>query len=114
MNYEKIILEMLERIKDLEEKVERLETKKENVEKKSSVNFTNEVREYIKSKKIEARKKGEREIILLCNDIQKEFKVTGRPRSVCVAMYDCMQANDEVLFAPPKKYSTTVKIKYYL
>lgn len=114
MNYEKIILEMLERIKDLEEKIERLETKKENVEKKSSVNFTNKVREYIKNKKIEAKTQGKSEVILLCNDIQKEFNVTGRPRSVCVAMYDCMQANDEVLFAPPKKYSTTVKIKYYL
>ena len=114
MNYEKIILEMLERIKDLEEKVERLETKKENMEKKSGVNFTNKVREYIKNKKIEAKTQGKSEVILLCNDIQKEFNVTGRPRSVCVAMYDCMQANDEVLFAPPKKYSTTVKIKYYL
>ena len=114
MNYEKIILEMLERIKELEEKVERLESNKLGTSEKNGVNFTNEVREYIKNKKIEAKTQGKSEIILLCNDIQKEFNVTGRPRSVCVAMYDCMQANDEVLFAPPKKYSTTVKIKYYV
>lgn len=29
-------------------------------------------------------------------------------------MYDCMNTNDEVLFAPASGKSTTVRIKYYL
>ena len=120
MNIERIILEMLDRIKILEEKVEMLETAKSTAslpctpERRQGSNFTQAVREYIVKCKLEAKEKGLAEITLLCNDIQKAFKVTGRPASVCTAMYDCMKPKDEIVFAPPKGKSTTLKIKYYL
>lgn len=113
MNYDKIIIELLERIKNLEERVDILEMRRSKIEEKCG-NLTGKVREYINKIKNDARACGEKELILICNDVQKVFKITNRARSVCEAMYDCMSDNDEVLFAPPSKYSTTVKIKYFL
>ncbi|MBP3591905.1 MAG: hypothetical protein J6K14_05420 [Clostridia bacterium] len=119
MDYAKTILEMLERIKTLEEKVTMLEnkdlTQNTNDTKKSNyTNLTQKAREYITMSKMKAKESGEKELILLCNDIQKALKVTQRPASICTAMYDSMSINDEVVFAPPKGKSTTLKIKYYL
>lgn len=105
---------MWDRIKELEEKFEKLEKNQKGEKNMSESNFTNRVREYIKNKKIEAKEQGKQELILLCNDIQKVFNVKDRAPSVCTAMYDSMQPNDEILHAPPKKQSTTVKIKYYV
>lgn len=117
MNYDKIILELLDRIKTLEEKVSVLENGGINGNVESAekhVVFTDVVRAYINVLKKEAAERGEKELVCVCNDIQKYFKVTNRAPSVCDAMYSCMSENDEVLFAPPSKYSTTVKIKYHL
>ena len=120
MNYEKIILEMLERIKVLEDKVAMLEKNKNtNAEdydstQKNYSNLTQKAREYITKKKIHAKANGLNEITLLCNDIQKALGVTQRPASICRAMYDSMNSTDEIVFAPSKGLSTTLKIKYYL
>ncbi len=120
MNYEKTILELLERINILEEKVDILEekcnikdTQRDNMNRKYS-NLTQKARDYITEKKMNAKSEGLKEIILLCNDIQKALGVTQRPASICRAMYDSMNSNDEVVFAPAKGLSTTLKIKYYL
>lgn len=119
MDYSKIILEMLERIKNLEEKVDMLESrdlskKAINTDKGNYTNLTQKAREYISRAKMEAKESGKKEITLLCNDIQKTLGVTQRPASICTAMYDSMNHNDEVVFSPPKGKSTTLKIKYYL
>ena len=120
MNYEKIILEMLERIKVLEDKVAMLEKNKNtNAEdyastQKNYSNLTQKAREYITKKKMHAKENGLNEITLLCNDIQKALGVTQRPASICRAMYDSMNSTDEIVFAPSKGLSTTLKIKYYL
>ena len=119
MDYSKIVLEMLERIKNLEEKVAMLEKncsiENEVITKESNYNnLTQKARDYITKAKMKARECGEKELILLCNDIQKDLGVTQRPASICTAMYDMMNINDEIIFAPPKGKSTTLKIKYYL
>ena len=120
MNYEKTILELLERIKRLEEKVDILEEKcnikymeSDNMKKNYS-NLTQKARKYIAEKKMIAEAEGLKDITLLCNDIQKALGVTQRPASICRAMYDSMNTNDEIVFAPSKGLSTTLKIKYHL
>ena len=135
MNYDKIILELLDRIKTLEEKVSELE--KGNKEKTSCLNdkteesnyknrtirfdyvggntsLTDLARKYIQDRKIDARNNGETELVLLANDIQKALRVSNRTPCICQAMYDQMEDEDEVLFAPPSGKSTTVRIKYYI
>lgn len=118
MNYEKVILEMLERIKALEEKVEILSdesgTKNGGFTGNRKVTMTQRAKNYIESQKSKAKENGEKEIVLLCNDIQKALNITNRPTIVCRAMYECMGEKDEVISAPPSGCSTTVKIKYYL
>jgi len=114
MNYEKILLEMLERIKNLEERVEKLEGTSGDSAREKGENFSQVCRDYIAEKKRSAKAFGQHELVLLCNDIQKEFGVTNRAPTICAAMYGLMNEGDEVLFAPPSGKSTTVKIKYYL
>ena len=73
-----------------------------------------EIVKYINSKLDNARKQGKSYIILRAGDLEKEVGLSQRIVSVCSAMYDCMQNNDEVLSTTPSGYSTTVTIKYYL
>ncbi len=118
MDYDKIILELLDRIKTLEEKVAILENQPNNktsfAPSVRGVGLTEQARNYINDMKSKARQEGKTEITLLCNDIQKALGVVNRPAGICTAMYDCMGGNDEVLSAPPSGKSTTVLIKYYL
>lgn len=117
--YEQILLEMLERIKTLENKVERLERGVEEpsfpvFKKRKKMGLGESAKEYIKKCKLEAKERGLTEIVLLCNDIQKALGVINRTPSICSAMYDMMEVGDKVLFAPPSGKSTTVKVKYYI
>ena len=112
MNYDKIILELLDRIKCLEDRVATLEMRNDQGEEK--VSLTAKARAYIQDQKNAAKQAGKKEIILLCNDIQKALGVTNRTPSICTAMYDSMNLGDEVLFAPPSGKSTTVKIRYII
>ncbi|MCR5462579.1 MAG: hypothetical protein K6E87_05875 [bacterium] len=82
--------------------------------KKSGVGLTQRVRDYISSCKKMALLEGKTEIILVAGEIEEELGVLQRTPAICNAMYDSMNSNDEVLFAPPSGKSTTVKIKYYL
>ena len=123
MNYDKIILELLDRIKELEEKVARLENKDAGISNEGKSicirsseygDLTNRARNYITCKKDQAKNNGETELVLLANDIQKALGVRNRVPCICQAMYDQMEDGDEVLFAPPSGKSTTVLIKYYI
>ena len=131
ISIEKMLLEMIFKMQKLEEKVTELEnTVKEMKEsernqtitgpsceapnQKRNTNFTQAVRDYISEQKTSAKEKGLKELVLLCNDIQKAFNVANVTRSVCIAMYDCMSEGDVVLSAPPSGYSTTVRIKYFI
>jgi len=110
---------MLNRIKILENKVEALEagTKIDDapiLQSKNKLGLNERAKDYIRKCKVEAKKQGVSEITLLCNDIQKELGVVNRTPSICNAMYDMMEADDQVLFAPPSGKSTTVKVKYFI
>ena len=119
MNYEKTILEMLERIKTLEEKVEKLAGSNAAFNNNEfmgnrKITMTQKAKDYIMHKKNEAKEHGYKEIVLLCNDIQKALNITNRTPIVCTAMYECMGTKDEIISSPPSGFSTTVKVKYFL
>ncbi len=122
MNYEKIIVELLSRIKDLEEKVEYLMDGKELPEKSTSSYMTvfrpkvstQEVCEYIEEEKEFARNNGEKFLVLKAGHIHKLKNLKNSMPIVCNAMRQCMREGDVVIFQTPSGYSSTLQIKYYL
>ena len=118
MNYEKIIVELLSRIQNLEEAVaalqERIETAENVVEKEERQSTTGEIRNCILNKIAAARDAGRESITIRASDIHRELRLRNSFPSVCNAMRQCMKENDEILFAPPSGNSSSVEIKYYL
>ena len=121
MNYDRIILEMLDRIKTLEEKIDALTSsktniieKEENKQKTANITYTQRTIDYIEGCKKKAKAAGDTEITLIANDVQKAVGLKNRIVIICNAMRKCMHDNDEVLQDTPSGFSTTVKIKYYL
>lgn len=110
MDYEKIILELLSRIKVLEEKVDML-TKKD--EEKVSIT-TNDICNYIKKQKLLAKEEGKNSLVLVSRDIHKQLQLKSRFPMVCNAMRQCMEENDIIIFQPPKGNSSTLEIEYKL
>ena len=121
MDYDRVILELFDRIKILEEKVNKLTNENDasirvnHYEREpEKVNYTQLAKNYIENLKNEARDKGEEFVILVASDIQKAIGLKNRPVIICNAMQQCMNENDEILHDTPSGYSTTKKIKYYL
>lgn len=115
MDYEKIIVELLSRIQILEEQVAFLMTDKENQQKKTEGKMTtNDIREYIKSLKQNAKNAHKNSLILTARDVHKELNLKSRYPMVCNAMRDCMGDRDIILFQPPKGNSSTLEIEYRL
>lgn len=117
MNYEKIIVELMSRIQDLEEKVEYLMTKEKNViENETGIKkiSTKELREYIELLKENARSRSENHIILRSGNIHKELGLKSMMPSICNAMRQCMADGDVILHQTPSGNSSTLEIKYYL
>lgn len=122
MNYDRIILEMLNRIKVLEEKVDALSGEateettciEETNASATSKTHTQRTIDYIENRKAIAKAAGSKELILLANYVQKAVGLKNRIVIICNAMKKCMRSGDEVLQDTPSGMSTTVKIKYYL
>lgn len=122
MNYEKIIVELLSRIKDLEEKVDYLMDGKQIPEKPTSKYMTvirpkvstQTICEYIDEQKETAKKAGEKYLILKAGDIHRINKLKNSMPIVCNAMRRCMSEKDKVLFQTPSGYSSTLEIQYNL
>ncbi len=118
MNYEKIIVELLSRIKDLEEKVEYLMDGKQLPENPnldwSTKAKTLGICEYINEQKEIAKKAGEKFLVLKAGDIHRINKLKNSMPIVCNAMRRCMSGKDKVLFQTPSGYSSTLEIEYNL
>lgn len=127
MNYDRIILELMDRVKTLEEEVKELKKEQSFSDDEDEIDFdapleefeikkpmTQKIREWIKERKEIARKAGQKELVLNCNDIQKIFNISNRTPLVCSAMYKVMEKGDVVLSAPPSGFSTTVTVKYLI
>ena len=115
MIYEKIIIEMLDRIKTLEDKVETL-MKNQSTEQKDDVTHmtTENIRQYIKQLKADAKAEGKDSLIIVARSIHKALNLKHRFPMVCNAMRDCMNENDKIIFQPPKGNSSTLEIEYKL
>ena len=111
MEYEKIILEMLNRIKVLEEKVDAL-SDGEKIE--TNTIKTLDIKNYINSLKINAKNEGKDYIILRANDIHKDLKLKSRMPAVCNAMKQLKLDDDIVLHETPSGFSSTYEIKYFV
>lgn len=114
MNYDNIILELLDRIKVLEEQVKILMEKDQ--EKTTPINkiSTGDIREYINECKIDARNNGKNSLVLVAGNIHREMKLKSAMPMVCNAMRHCMSSKDIVLYETASGYSSTLKIEYKL
>ncbi len=112
MNYEKIILELLNRIQVLEEKVDALMLEKSD-EGKTTIS-TSDICQYIRELKRIEKNNGNTTLILVARDIHRRLNLKNRFPMVCNAMRQCMGENDTILFQPPKGNSSTLEIEYNL
>ncbi len=115
MNYEKIIVELLSRIQVLEEKVDMLMEHQSNVKKEDEDKMTIEqIREYIRELKRQARASGKETLVLRSGDIHKDLNLKNWMPPVCNAMRQCMNLGDVVLHTTPSGNSSTIEIEYKL
>ena len=117
MNYDKIIIELMGRIQDLEEKVESLQTKvgllEGPAEEGKPKTTTNDIRNYIYDKISAAAMSGEESITVRASEIHRELKLESRFPMVCNTMRQCMKEHDEILFETASGYSSSLEIRYY-
>ena len=111
MNYDKIIVEMLSRIQELEEKVEILSANQNSKPDVPKVT-TPEIKVFIEKRIEDAFANGENEITIKAIDIHKAMELKSRYPMVCNAMRQCMKENDMVVFEPESGFSSTLEIKY--
>ena len=114
MNYDNIILELLDRIKVLEEQVKVLIEKEQEKPKLINKMSTGDIRDYINECKTVARNDGKSNIVLLARDIHRELQLKSAMPMVCNAMRQCMNDKDIVLYETASGYSSTLKIEYKL
>lgn len=111
MEYEKIILELLVRVKSLEEKIDKLMSIENRPKEKGPKMSTQQIKEYILSLLKEARQK-KQPLVLISGEIHKKLGLKNAISMVCNAMYSCMSEGDEILFKSQSGYSANLKIKY--
>ena len=114
MEYEKIILDLLMRVKTLEEKVELLSGEKNENNSNHKQAGTAEIKMYIMRLKEEAAQKGSAYITLKANDVHKAMGLRSRMPAVCNAMKQCMGSRDVVLHETASGFSSTYEIQYFL
>ena len=112
MEYEKIILELLMRVKVLEEKVELLSSP--NVATPIKQAGTSEIKAYIMSLKQDAKDQSLSSLVIKANDIHKAMGLKSRMPAVCNAMKQCMNEDDVILYETASGFSSTYTIRYML
>lgn len=110
MEYEKIILELMERIAKLEERVDVLENP-QNL-KPSRGTYTEMVVNYIEKTIQKAKENGLTNITLTSGGIQKDVGLKNRLPLVCNAMRKCMDEKSEIIYETPSGQSSTLAIKW--
>jgi len=73
-----------------------------------------EVTECVQNLLSKERALGNKTVVLISGDIEKELGWIHRTPTVCDAMYALMQSSDIVLHTTPSGKSTTIKIEYHL
>ena len=125
MEYEKLLLDLLQKVSILEEKVAKLEdivnTNKidtKPVEKPERGSYTSMVKDYIKEQIYNAKNNGLDSITLISGDVQKAVGLKNRLPLICNSMYSVMRELNEfesiIVYAPPSGLSSTLEIKWIL
>ena len=128
MEYDRIILELLDRVKKLEEEVKELkegknETAAASQNSNSSDNFygmkkesqTAKVVNYIYMVLKSEKEKGEESVVLVSNNLQRANGLKNRIPLVCNAMRTVMaKVQNEVVADTPSHNSSTYAVKFYL
>ena len=110
MEYEKIILELMERVAKLEERVDVLENPQKL--KPSRGTYTEMVVNYIEKTIQKAKENGLTNITLTSGGIQKDVGLKNRLPLVCNAMRKCMNEKSEIIYETPSGQSSTLAIKW--
>ena len=109
MEYEKTILELLERVATLEVKVADLEGNLTNIgEKPARGTYTEMVVDYINNAIEKAKERGLNNITLTSGDIQRDVGLKNRLPLVCNAMRKCMNDKSEIVYETPSGQSFTL------
>ena len=115
MNYERMMLELLNRIQALEDQVAELMNNQNRINEKGEDKMTTaDIRNYIEQLKENARMAGRQTLVLRSGNIHKDLGLKNAMPPVCNAMRQCMSANDIVLHTTPKGNSSTIMIEYKL
>lgn len=133
-NYESILLELLQRVQELEKRVGQLEAKENGNNEgaiSTSSNFSiqqhfdsfsqkkiskmDQIRDYLEELFENAKAEGKTELTLRAGDVEKAVGLSNRIVMVINAMHEYQEKyRNEVLATTNSGYSTTVVIKYYL
>ena len=111
MEYDKIIMDILNRICLLEEEVKNLKGEKNEMKKKIG---TIDIKNYIDALKQEAKNNGIAYIELISNEVHKALNLQNRMPIVCNAMRQSMSDKDIILHQTASGQSSTLKIRYIL
>lgn len=125
MEYEKLLLDLLQKVSILEEKVASLEKliNEDNIDSKSITkpehgSYTSMVKEYIKKQIYKAKENGLDSITLVSGEIQKAVGLKNRLPLICNAMRSVMKELNEfesiVVYESPSGLSSTLEVKWIL
>ena len=115
MQYESVILELMERVQKLERQVAQLQGQAEELPEPAGERITTgEIRDYILARKRRAKEEGAEELILRSGELHRELGLHSRMPMVCNAMRQCMGPEDQVLAETPSGYSSTLRVRYDL
>lgn len=113
MEYEKTLLELMERVAVLEEKVAVLEGNAVTKgDKPARGTYTEMVTDYIKNEIEKAKANGLHSVTLTSGGVQRDVGLKNRLPLVCNAMRKCMDDNSEIIYETPSGQSSTLAIKW--
>ena len=112
MEYEKTLLDLVERITKLEERVAVLEGAKPVKEKPARGTYTEMVIKYINDTIAKAKASGSSNITLTSGGIQRDIGLKNRLPLVCNAMRKCMDSKSVVVYETPSGQSSTLAIQW--
>lgn len=115
MEYDNLLLDLLNRVIDLENRVDALEKKEcAPKEKPPRGTYTEMVKDYIFKEINKARKSGQSKIRLISREVQKEVGLKGRLPLVCNAMRACMDEKSKIINETASGQSSTFEIEWNL
>lgn len=113
MNYDSILIELLVRVKTLEDQMQLLQGRNLNNEPEEKTT-TDDIYDYVMRQKERALECGDESIVLRAGDVEKAVGLKNRTVMVVNAMKKAMQEGDRIISSPPGGFSTTFMVEYLL